>query len=221
MRYFISEDGRQRGPYTRLQIKSRLNIGLLSADALCRQEDSEHWSPIASFDSSPGASTPRTQASETADRLWKNRYAVTKEKLGYIFIVSSGMIEGRRIGCSINSQVCAVYKTWGGYPAIEYSKGIFWKTKYWLICERDRQEIGYLDEASAKAEYKNFKSQSASRRGAAGGLIVSALSHLAAGALSNTDGIRGFYVSFADKKGEAENIVAVGKSELIESIVKV
>jgi hypothetical protein len=200
MRYFISEDGRQRGPYTRLQIKSRLNIGLLSADALCRQEDSEHWSPIASFDSSPGASTPRTQASETADRLWKNRYAVTKEKLGYIFIVSSGMIEGRRIGCSINSQVCAVYKTWGGYPAIEY---------------------GYLDEASAKAEYKNFKSQSASRRGAAGGLIVSALSHLAAGALSNTDGIRGFYVSFADKKGEAENIVAVGKSELIESIVKV
>jgi hypothetical protein len=220
MHYFISDDGQRRGPYTRLQIKSMVNIGLLSTGAFYRQEDSEDWIPIASFDSSPAAPSPRTQAPETADRLWKNRYTVTREKLGYIFIVSSAMIGGRRIGSSIDSQVCAVYKTWGGYPVIEYSKGIIWRTKHRLICERDHQELGYLDEASAKAEYKNFKAQSASRRGAVGGLIVSALSHLAAGALSNADGIKGFYVSFADKKGEAENMVAVGKSELIDSIVK-
>jgi hypothetical protein len=199
------------------------NIGILSSSTLFREEDSEKWVPISSFIANRASTNFSTQASQTVDRLWKNRYMMTKDKLGYIFIVSSApypMANKRNIVSSINSQVCAVYKTWGNYPAIKYSSGILWKSSHNLIPERDNREIGYLDGTVAKTEYKNFKAQAASRRGAMGGLLTSAISYFTAGALANADGIKGFYVCFNNEKGGAENFAAVGKADLIDAIVK-
>jgi len=243
MHYHVYNDGKEKGPFSEAHIKSMNSMGLFTGPAFYRKENSDKWEPLSSLcirremdksiDNQPSqqAAKPDDEqqspealvSSQAEDRSWNNRYVVTKTKIGHIFIVAGASYPNQNnkyIRSTIDSQVCEVNLTWGKYPTISYIKGILWKASNRLIFERDSIQIGYLNDEAARVEYKNFKSQSASRRGAAGGLIFSAISYFASGATANTEHIKGFYLYCKNDKENSENFAAVGDADVIDQIVQ-
>src|SRR5260221_6893382 len=144
------------------------------------------------------------------------------QKIGYIFIVSAAKyptMGSQRIRSSITPQVCPVVKTDMGHSAITYKEGTFLPSKHMVVFARDCKQLGYIGDDCAKEEYKAFKAQSASQRGAYGGLIMSAVSYAIGEALTDATDVRGFYAFFLNDKEVQQNFAGVGKADLIERIV--